>query len=109
MEKITPDQLWTALMVVLAIFAAIITIDKVIEIVKKWRSPGTDIMKKLHTDKERLDQHENSIKDLQKSQQVQCAALLALLDHELHNGNTGEMQKARDDIMHFLQARGTMD
>ena len=28
---------------------------------------------------------------------------MALLDHELHNGNGEQMQKARDDIMHYLQ------
>ena len=62
-------------------------------------------MKKLATDKERLDHHEKSIKDLQDSQQVLCAGVLALLDHELHNGNGDEMQKARDDIMDYLQNR----
>jgi len=105
MEKISPDQIWTAIIVVLAIFAAIITVDKVIDIVKKWRSPGTDIMKKLGVDKERLDHHETAITDLQESQRVLCSGVLALLDHELHNGNAEEMQKARDDIMDHLQNR----
>ena len=105
MSGITPDQLMTTVVVVLAIFAAIITIDKVIDIVKKWRAPGTDIMKKLAEDKERMDHHDIAIKDSQECQKVLCAGLLALLDHELHNGNADEMQKARDNIMGYLQER----
>ena len=105
MNGITPDQLITTVEVVLVIFAAIITIDKVIDIIKKWRSPGTDINKKLAVDKERLDHHENAIKDLQDGNKALCAGILALLDHELHNGNSDEMQKARDGIMEYLQGR----
>lgn len=105
MNGITPDQLMTTGTVVLAIFAAIITIDKVIDIVRKWRTPTTDTAKKLATDKERLDQHEKAIRDLEQSQQVLCSGLLALLDHELHNGNGDEMKKARDNIMNYLQSR----
>ena len=103
-NNITADQLINAVVVILAIFAAVITIDKVIDIIKKWRSPGTDMMRMLSKDKERLDQHDDAIRKLQESGEVQCAALLALLDHELHNGNTGQMEKARDDIIHYLQS-----
>lgn len=105
MNGITPDQLMTTVVVVLAIFAAIITIDKVIDIVKKWRSPGTDIMKKLAADKQRLDEHEQEITELQGSMQVLCEGVLALLDHELHNGNTDQMQKASDDILNHLRGK----
>lgn len=105
MDGITPDQLMTTAMVILAIFAAIITIDKVIDIIKKWRSPGTDTIKKLAADKERLDHHENAIKDLQDGQNVLLSGLLALLDHELHNGNAAEMKQASDDIIKYLKGR----
>jgi len=105
MNGVTPDQLMTTAYVLLAVFAAIVTVDKVIDIFKKWKAPTTDTAKKLATDKQRLDDHEQSIKDLQESQQVLCAGILALLDHELHNGNTGQMQEARDSIMHYLSGK----
>lgn len=57
----------------------------------------------LDTDKRRLDGHDKAIGDLQSSQQVLCSGVMALLDHELHNGNSDQMQTARDDIMKFLQ------
>lgn len=103
MENITPDQLMNTVVVLLAIFAAIVTVDKVIDIIKKWRSPSTDTMKKLENDKQRLDEHDDAIRALQESSRVQLGALMALLDHELHNGNGDQMQKARDDINAYLQ------
>lgn len=103
MENVTPDALLNAVIVILAVFAAIATIDKAVDIFKKWKQPTTDTAKKLANDKERLDQHDKSIKKLQESNQVLCAGILALLDHELHNGNADQMQQARDDIMRYLQ------
>ena len=102
MEHITPDELMRTVVVVLAIFAAIVTIDKVIDTVKKWRTPTTDTAKKLANDKQRLDEHDEAINDLRASNQVICSALLAILDHGLHNGNADQMQKARDGMMEYL-------
>ena len=105
MQDISPEELLRAAYVVLAILAAIVTIDKVIDIIKKWKAPTTDTAKKLALDKQRLDDHDEEIKGLKEGQQVLCSGLLALLDHELHNGNTDQMQKARDDIMTYLQGK----
>ena len=99
MSGVTPDQLMTT------VFAAIVTVDKVIDIFKKWRSPSADTAKKLATDKARLDEHERSIDDLREGQQVLCSGILALLDHELHNGNSDQMQDARDGIMNYLSGK----
>lgn len=102
MQNISPEELLNAVYVVLAILAAIVTIDKVIDIIKKWRAPTTDTEKKLANDKKRLDEHDEAINDLRESNQVICSALLAILDHELHNGNGDQMQKARDEMMAYL-------
>ena len=105
MENLTPDQLLTAAYVILAIFGVLITVDKGIDIIKKWRAPATDTAQKLANDKDRLDNHEQAIQDLQESSRVQCAALVALLDHELHNGNKEQMEGARDDLLKHLMAK----
>ena len=102
MEHISPDDLMHAVVVILAIFAAIVTIDKVLDIIKKWRTPTTDTAKKLANDKQRLDAHDDAIQDLKESNQVICSALLALLDHELHNGNPEQMEKARNEMLIYL-------
>ena len=101
-SKVTPDQLFNSIVVMLAIFAAVVTIDKFVDIIKKWRTPTTDTAKKLAMDKQRLDEHEEAITDLRESQQVICSALLAILDHGIHNGNTDQMEKARGELMKYL-------
>jgi hypothetical protein len=105
MESITPQQLNDAIVVLLAIFAAIITLDKVVDIWKKWKAPTADTVQKLANDKRRLDAHEKSIEELQRSNQVLCSGIMALLDHELHDGNSDQMQEARDNIMKYLQGK----
>ena len=109
METLTAGQLSTTIYVLLAIFGGIITVDKVLDIVKKWRAPSSDVYTKLSNDKQRLDEHEQQLQALKAEQlaqkensRVQCAALLALLDHELHNGNADQMQAARDDLVKWL-------
>lgn len=106
MENLSPEQLIGAAGVILIIFGAIITIDKVMDIFRKWKAPTENTAKKLEHDNIRLDEHEKALKDMQASQAVLCSGILALLDHELHNGNADQIQRARDDIMQYLQGRG---
>ena len=58
MEHLTPEQVMDTAAVLLTMFAAIVTLDKVLEIIKKWKSPSLDVSKKLARDRERLDEHE---------------------------------------------------
>lgn len=107
MEGITANQMMDAVIVVLAVLTALTVVDKAVDVIKKWRTPSTDIARKLANDKMRLDKHDESIRELNQSSQVLCAGILALLDHELHNGNADQMEKARDGIMTYLQGRFT--
>lgn len=108
MGGFTWEQLITTGYVLLAVFAAIVTVDKVLDIIQKWKAPTTNTMRELALDKQRLDEHDQEIRSLKEGQQVLCSGLLALLDHELHNGNTDQMQKARDEMMSYLQGRIVM-
>lgn len=105
MEGISANQIMDAVVVILALLSAVTVIDKAVDIFKKWRAPSNDVASKLAVDKARLDRHEAAIHGLQGSDQVMCAGILALLDHELHNGNSAQMEKARDDIMAHLHGR----
>lgn len=102
MENLTPGQIQTTLYVLLVLFGALLTVDKVIDVFKKWRTPSEDTAKKLARDKERLDDHEGAIGMLQESSKLQMEALLALLDHELHNGNAQQMEQARQGLVNYL-------
>lgn len=115
METLTPGQIQTTVYVLLVLFGGIITVDKVLDIIKKWRAPSTDAAtdtaKKFANDQKRLDEQQQEMERMQKeieglkeSSRVTSAGVMALLDHELHNGNTDQMTAARDDIMKYLQS-----
>ena len=79
--------------------------DKVLE---KLEPRFAEIDKKLSSDKDRLDNHETALNDIGKSHRllrsgmkVTCDSLAAILDHELHNGNSEQMQKARDELQTY--------
>lgn len=67
------------------------------------------VREKLNVDKTRLDVQSESIHSVMISQRdigegfsAMCMALIAVLNHELHNGNADEMQKAADDLHIYL-------
>ena len=67
---------------------------------------------KLANDKTRLDAHERALAHISETEQSNrdgfaavAGALIAVLDHELHNGNTQQMEKARDELNHYLTHR----
>lgn len=133
-EGITPEMLWNFILVVLGLCAVIATVYKVVEIVRKEKERKklssvdltdeiankvlekleprfAEIDRKLTSDKDRLDNHESSLKSIQKSNavvrdglRVSCEALTAVLDHELHNGNGDQMQKARDALQQYTNS-----
>lgn len=102
MNGISPDQLMNAIVVVLAVLAAIVAIDKAADVFKKWKRPQKDMNEMLRTDKQRLDEHERDIDVLKNGQEALCNGVVALLDHQLHNGNSDQMEKAKEKISTYL-------
>ena len=94
MFEVTFSQLQTTIFVVSAVLAAILTIDKVIDAIKKWRQPSINIQEKLAADKTRLEIHEKQILDLTKMVNALCKAEVAHLTHELTGGDTEKLQDA---------------
>jgi len=104
-EAIKPDQLLNAVTVILAIFAAIVAVDKFVDVIKKWKAPEKDVAEKLRADKLALEKHDADIKALKEGQKAMCQGVVALLDHELHNGNSKQMEDARAEISKYLTDR----
>ena len=109
MDNFTPDDIYKALLVILAICAALITVGKAIDVVKGWRKPSLETTKsveeKLAADKRMLDRHEEELCDLRKAQTLILQGTNALLEHAIHNGNTDEMVAAQKAITHYLIER----
>lgn len=113
MENFTIDSIYSALLVFLAICGAVTVVGKAVDTVKGWRKPRQvandavgDVLanhsERLDRDKRRLDKHDDDLDDLKEGVRVQCVAIKALLEHELHNGNSTEMKDASDGLDKWL-------
>ena len=94
MIELTQPQITSFIIVLSAIIAAALTIDKVIDAIKKWRQPSINIQEKLAADKNRLEIHDKQILDLTKMVNALCKAEVAHLTHELTGGDTDKLQDA---------------
>jgi len=134
-EGITPDMLWTALIVLVGVCGLIVLGDKVADVWRKHQARKkiasgpesqladeiskkvmekleprfADIDRKFANDKQLLETHTRQIGDMNKrvdsletGQKAQCRGILALLNHELHNGNSDEMVEAKKEIDNYL-------
>lgn len=124
-EGITPGMLWTALYVLVGVCALVILADKVravfagmqerkrakrpeladeisTKVLAKLEPRFAEIDRKLATDKQRIDTLSAKTNNNEEGQRVLCRGVLALLNHELHNGNSDEMEKAQQGINDYL-------
>lgn len=121
----TPEQLASvfsgnnilvALAVLIGICFLINTLGKTLETLKKFKEPkiaeNDKVYEYLKQDKLRLDQHENRLsnlehktEDMHEGQRNLLSGVMALLDHELHNGNETQMKKASEGINEYLRNR----
>lgn len=124
-EGITPQALWTALYVLVAVCGLIVLWDKVravfagvherkqakrpeladeisAKVIAKLEPRFAEIDRKLANDKQRIDALSTQTRDNEEGQRVLCRGVLALLNHALHNGNGDEMEKAQQSINDYL-------
>lgn len=56
----------------------------------------------LANNKRRLELHDGEIDDLREGTRKNCAGVKALLNHQLHDGNNEEMERAASDLDAWL-------
>lgn len=84
--------------------------DEVSEkIMAKLEPRFKDIDEKLKNDKLRLDNHDYALRAIHKAQHdisdgfsVICYSIIAILNHEIHNGNKDEMEGALQKLHEYL-------
>lgn len=110
------DPAYTVLAYILAVCMIVAIIGKAVDVVRSLMRPARaksdDVQTCLHNDKRRLDAHEGRIQaledglhDTQDGQRVLMQGVMALLEHELHNGNSEQMEQASRDIQSHLLRR----
>ena len=131
-EGITPGMLWTALYVIVGLCALIVLADKVrgvfagakerkekkrpeladeisSKVMEKLEPRFADIDRKLASDKTMLDAHTRQIEKLatrsdsnEDGIRALSRGVLALLNHEMHNGNGDELEHAQQALNDYL-------
>ena len=116
LENITIEMVYGFMIVVLAVlegYNLLATARKNAREEKKRMNEPTENLeemiknmnKKLDNDKRRLDEHDERLSDLQKGLMAICAGVQALIGHEMHNGNTDEMEEAQKNLYKWLRER----
>lgn len=79
------------------------------KVLEKLEPRFAEIDRKLANDKARIDEHTRAIDvlsrrtdGLETGQRALCRGVMALLNFNLHNGNTDEMEKANNGINDYL-------
>lgn len=82
------------------------------KIMDKLEPRFAEIDEKLRSDKSRLDSHEYAISGMHRAQadiaegfSVMCYAMIAVLNHGIHNGNADEMEEALGRLHEYLARR----
>ena len=91
--------------------------DEVSEKIMDKLEPRFDeIDEKLKSDKLRLDSHDYALNSIHRAQHdisdgfsVICYAIIAILNHEIHNGNKDEMEGALGKLHEYLTKRSVGD
>lgn len=110
------NALFVVLAFLLGVCAVIVAIGKTLDTIRSWRRPSVTQAQQyadwFRADKERLDGHEARLQALERSmadtkdgQRAMMQGVMALLDHELHNGNADQMEKASKGISQYLMNR----
>lgn len=60
--------------------------------------------KRFRNDRDRLDNLEPRMDDVEQGQKVLCKGVYEILGHLLHNGNKDAMEQASKDIFDFLNS-----
>lgn len=113
-EALTNNENMIGFLIILVVLMSLFNLaGQSIETYRKLRKPIDDEDKQLAAklaqydsffanDRRRLDRHDQDISDLKMGMRNNCSGVKALLNHELHNGNADEMQKAADTIDRWL-------
>jgi hypothetical protein len=109
LKDITPDSLFLAFLVVLALLGAYIT---VMNAIKTWREekqrkdmPVNELEEtvKGHTDMLRRDN--DRLKELEEGNRIMMRAMMALLSHDINGNSSDKLKEAMDEIQRYLIER----
>ena len=101
---------WTMALTICAGFVCLVTaLEKLQDIIKKFRTPTEDVEDKLKRDYKRINDLENDVSDIKDtldyvrdSLKLQLENDLAIFEHMRTNNSTGKIKDREDAIDKFL-------
>lgn len=134
-EGVTPDMVWTFMLVLVALGGLIVLADKVADVFRKHKKRKeqpdekladeisrkvaasmegrfADINRKLANDKEMIESHTLQINELrmrtisnEKGIRALCKGMMALLNNATNRGNDKEINDANDTFKEYLMEK----
>lgn len=113
MNNITPDMVWVALLVFLALCGAVNTVasavEKIVKAVKAAKAPNNEQNERLAALEEwrkdvdgKLNNDKQALEEIHEGTRVTQRALLALLAHGIDGNNVERMEKAKEELENLL-------
>lgn len=100
------SDIQTTVVVIFALFAAIVTIDKVFEIYLKatgrMKKPKEDIEHRLDDHDTKLDNDHKEIEKQSEAIRLLVRGMSQLMTHEIDGNHVDQLIKTRDDMNEFL-------
>lgn len=106
------DTVVTVLMFLIALCVLLVLAAQVVKACKELfgKKPGEQDFaahckaadERFKAGEKHIAENYDNIADLREGQRVCCISLMALLGHELHNGNSAEMEDAQKELNKYL-------
>lgn len=112
-KTLTADSVLTFLLIAAALIWIFNLVGSAVKTYREMRKPKEAKEKTLAerlgeherflaSDKRRLEDHDKDIGDLREGVRKTCTGVKALLNHQLHDGNTDEMERAASELDAWL-------
>lgn len=100
------NNLLTFLLVLVCLMGLYVLFGNAVKTHRELHKPNEekdkDLKTRVRTMETTVADHSEEINDLHEGVRVQCQAVMALLNHAIHNGNTEEMEKAASELNTYL-------
>ena len=106
LKDITPDSLFLAFLVVLALLGAYTTIMNAVKTYREEKqrkdAPVNTMEQQVRNHDEQLQREHERIEDLEESNRIIMRALMALLSHEINGNSDDRLRASFDEIQAYL-------
>lgn len=96
------SNFYTFLIVLVALMGVFVLIGNVIKTIKELKKPEENLHEKINDLVSKVETHDVAIDEIKETNQLQCQAVKALLNHAIHNGNADEMASAANALDKYL-------